>query len=186
MEKETGKHMKKYPEVYKHSLAEAENRSETDLFRESHKLNTACRRAVEAAVREGYDYEKMHLKSECAGMLLDEYGADRVMWVLADTVQQRNHDGRFSRNNKEWADSFNIPESITPAGYDLRREFAAGSHPGLLDCLVNMVRREAAARENPPRVPEKPSLMEELKNAAKEAAMRPAPEKPKMQDREVG
>ena len=44
-----------YPQIYKRSPAEAREREETALFRESHKLNIACKKAVEAAIRENFD-----------------------------------------------------------------------------------------------------------------------------------
>lgn len=102
-----------YPQLYKPSLAEAIDRNEKDLFRASHKLNIACKKAVETAIRENFD--GMHLKTGCIAQVLEEYGTDRVNWVLANTVQQKDYDGRFSRDNKEWAKSFPVPESGRPA-----------------------------------------------------------------------
>ena len=98
-----------YPEIYKLSAAEARAREETALFRASHKLNIACKHAVEAAIRENFD--GLHLKGGCIRPVIEEYGIDRVDWVLANTVQTKQLDGRFSRDNKAWAETFPIPES---------------------------------------------------------------------------
>ena len=136
-----------YPQIYKRSPAEAREREETALFRESHKLNIACKKAVEAAIRENFD--GMHLKKECIRPVMEEYGPDRVEWVLANTLRHLNYDGRFSRSNREWAGSFAIPESGTQ-GYDPGLDFIVGSHPAVLDGFVDLVRREReAAREQP-------------------------------------
>lgn len=163
------------PQVYKLSPAEARARGETDLFRASHKLNIACKKAIEAAIRENFD--GMHLKKECIRPVMEEYGPDRVEWVLANTIQHLNYDGRFSRSNKEWAGSFDMQESSTHS-YDRRLDFIVGSHPAVLDGFVSLVRREReAAKEQP----EKPSIKGQL-------AAPPVPgEKPaaKTKDREV-
>lgn len=164
-----------YPQVYKPSLAEARARGETDLFRASHKLNIACKMAIEAAIRENFD--GMHLKKECIDTVMEEYGPDRMDWVLANTVRHLMYDGRFSHSNKEWAGSFPMQESSTN-GYDPGRDFIVGSHPAVLDGFISLMRhgREAAKAQ-----PEKPSIRGQL-------AAPPVPaEKPaaKTKDREV-
>ena len=145
-----------YPQIYKLSPEEARAMGETALFRESKRMNVACKEAIEAAIRENFD--GMHLKKECIRPVMEEYGIDRVEWVLANTLRHLNYDGRFSRSNKEWAGSFAIPESGTQ-GYDPGLDFIVGSHPAVLDGFVNLVRREReAAREQPP----KPSIKGQL------------------------
>ena len=145
-----------YPQIYKLSPEEARARGETALFRESKRMNVACKEAIEAAIRENFD--GMHLKKECIRPVMEEYGIDRVEWVLANTLRHLNYDGRFSRSNKEWAGSFAIPESGTQ-GYDPGLDFIVGSHPAVLDGFVNLVRREREAeREQPP----KPSIKGQL------------------------
>lgn len=145
-----------YPQIYKLSPEEAGARGETALFRESKRMNVACKEAIEAAIRENFD--GMHLKKECIRPVMEEYGIDRVEWVLANTLRHLNYDGRFSRSNKEWAGSFAIPESGTQ-GYDPGLDFIVGSHPAVLDGFVNLVRREREAeREQPP----KPSIKGQL------------------------
>ena len=145
-----------YPQVYKRSPEEARAVGETALFRESHKLNIACKKAIETAIRENFD--GMHLKKECLNTVMDEYGPDRMDWVLANTIRHLEYDGRFSHSNKEWADGFDIP-GINPHGYDFGQDFKVGSHPAVLDGFVDLVRREGeAARERP----KKPSIKRQL------------------------
>ena len=164
-----------YPQIYKLSPEEARARGETALFRESKRMNVACKEAIETAIRENFD--GMHLKKECIRPVMEEYGPDRVEWVLANTLRHLNYDGRFSRSNREWADSFAMPESGTQ-GYDPGLDFIVGSHPAVLDGFVDLVRRE---REEAREQPEKPSIKGQL-------AAPPVPgEKPaaKTKDREV-
>ena len=77
------------------------------------------------------------LESEDEGMDMggiDRYGFDRVNWVLANTLQEKAHDGRFSQDNKRWAKGFFIPSD------DVRWHFCVESHPGLTDLFINQTR----------------------------------------------
>ena len=47
----------------------------------------------ETAIRENFD--GMHLKKECLNTVMEEYGPDRMDWVLANTVRHLEYDGRF-------------------------------------------------------------------------------------------
>ena len=55
-------------------------------------------------------------------------------WVLANTLQEKSHDGRFSQENKKWAKGFFIPSD------DVRWHFCVESHPGLTDLFINQAR----------------------------------------------
>lgn len=167
-----------YPQIYKASLEEAESRNETELFHASHKINIACREAVETAIRDNYDGK--HLNRDCFRPVMEEYGAGRLEWVLANTLQQKNYDGRFSHNNRDWAATIRIPESRAN-GIDLRRRFMVDSHPALLDGFVNLVRRELAAREMQEYGGQKPSIKGQL-SAPSLSGTSPVERKP---DREV-
>ena len=138
---------KTYPPLYMHTITYAMEHGRADDYLESRKLNLDCKKAVEDAIRENFD--GMHLKKECVRPVMEEYGPDRVEWVLANTLRHLNYDGRFSRSNKEWAGSFAIPEGGIK-GYDPGLDFIVGSHPAVLDGFVDLVRREGeAARERP-------------------------------------
>ena len=150
----------KYPQIYQFSITEAKDRNETEMFRASHKINISCKNAIETAIRENFD--GMHLKKDCLQPVLEEFGTDRMNWVLANTVQQKEYDGRFSRENKEWAKLFHVPDSNT-CGYDLRWEFIVESHPAVLDGFISLARREQAAeREKPEKADCRPSIKEQL------------------------
>jgi len=143
-----------YPQVYKRSPEEARAVGETALFRESHKLNIACKKAIETAIRENFD--GMHLKKECLNTVMEEYGPDRMDWVLANTVRHLEYDGRFSHSNKEWAGSFDMGSMH---GSDRGLDFIVGSHPAVLDVFISLMRRE---REAAKAQPEKPSIRGQL------------------------
>ena len=149
-----------YPEIYKLSAAEARAREETALFRASHKLNIACKHAVEAAIRENFD--GLHLKGGCIRPVIEEYGIDRVDWVLANTDQTKQLDGRFSRDNKAWAETFPIPESGNPV-FEPRLDYVVESHPAVLDGFISLVRQERGREKALPEEEKpKPSIRAQL------------------------
>ena len=118
--------------IYPYSLEYAIRCHERDLWRESYQLNCGCARAIENAIAENYDGRR--LSGECAKAVLGEYGIDRVNWVLANTIHEKTHDGRFSRGNKEWATGFTIPQDTT------QLQFVVDSHPGLVNLFTDTVR----------------------------------------------
>lgn len=120
--------------IYPYSLAYAIKYNERDLWRESYQLNCDCARAIEQAIAENYDGSR--LADGCEKDILGEYGFDRVNWVLANTIHEKEQDGRISRGNKEWAKGFHIPQDTT------QYQFVVDSHPGLLNLFVNDVRRD--------------------------------------------
>ena len=124
--------MKEYPYLYLGSSSEAKRYNELDRWRESHKENISCKHAIEAAIKNGFD--GMNLDEGCARAVIEEHGFKRVGWVLANTIQHKDYDGRFSNSNKEWAKSTFIPKS------ESNHDFAVGSHPAVLDGFVNQFR----------------------------------------------
>ena len=93
--------MKDYPYLYRGSLAEARRRNQIDLWQESLRENIRCKDAIEEAIRR--DFDGMHLKGDCVRRIIEQYGFKRTAWVLSNTLQQKEWDGRFSPQNKEWA-----------------------------------------------------------------------------------
>ncbi|WMI82406.1 DUF3849 domain-containing protein [Anaerotignum sp. MB30-C6] len=124
--------------VYPYSFQFAKENQELDLYKESHKANVECRNAIEEAIAQNFD--GLRLGKNTAEQIISEFGYDRVNFVLANSVQQKSHDGRFSCENKEWAKEFYI-SSDKVQGFDKRLEFAVDSHPAVLDGFINQARR---------------------------------------------
>ena len=87
--------------IYPHSASYAKEHGELEQYRASNNANLQCKEAIEAAVREHFD--GMYLSRDAAKDVIETYGIDRVMFVLANTVQLQDWDGRYSPRNKEWA-----------------------------------------------------------------------------------
>ena len=54
--------------LYLGSLSEAKRSNEAGLWRASHQCNIACKQAIEAAIRAGFN--GMHLKADCCSRML--------------------------------------------------------------------------------------------------------------------
>lgn len=135
---------KKFPPVYQASFEYAREHDESKLYFESRKLNMDCKTAIEKAINEHYDYNRFSFDSREA--VLDvawDFGYDRMLHVLAGTIQSMNGDGRISRANKEWAQTV-----IIPGGIQTNREMViTQSHPVLLDTFVKAARHEHLLRQ---------------------------------------
>ena len=135
---------KSYPAVYGHTLSYAMEHGEVDKYSDSRKLDRECREAIEGTIRQNFD--GMHLKHDIVKPLAEQYGSERMAFVLASTIQQESWDGRFSVDNKAWALEFYIPENIVH-GIDMNRELIVSSHPAVLDGFIDMFRSEVLEKE---------------------------------------
>lgn len=157
--------------VYKHTAAYAREHGELEQYRASLQANIACKNAIEAAIRQHFD--GMHLNDAAVTEVMAAYGKERVCSVVANTLQQKSWDERFSPSNKEWAAQFEIAAAVRP-DYDSRGAFVVDSHPAVLDGFTGLLRREC----------EKPSLYERLEKARSHAKpKRAAPTKRKEPER---
>ena len=156
--------MKDTTPIYFHSAAYAHEHGELDQYRASHKANIACKEAIEQAIAD--NYRDNRLGSACLQQVLQQFDYDRIFYVLANTVRQKEHDGRISRDNKAWAQTIPVCEDKDGFGYDWNVYFVVDrSHTGLMDLFLTQARRECALTQ------EKPSVRNSLnKNVGQQAA----------------
>ncbi len=64
-----------------------------------------------------------------------------MTFVMANTLRELSYDGRFSRQNKDWAEHIEIPENINQ-GKNLNQDYVIESHPAVLDGFIDMARAE--------------------------------------------
>lgn len=124
--------MSEHKPLYMWSLDYAVRSNERDLWRESYRENCDCARAIEQAINKNY---RDNCLNDCIQPIIERYGFDRVNWVLANTIQEKQDDGRFSQENKAWAKGFYIPQD------DVRWHFCVEAHPGLTNIFTNQARR---------------------------------------------
>jgi len=120
--------------LYKDNAEHATATGEYGSFLESYRINGLCRFAIEEAINSGY--QDNTLSSTAAKDVISQFGEERVAYVLANSIQQKNWDGRISDDNKAWAKSYEIPA-------DGAESFAVTAvHPGLLNVFTNQFRAE--------------------------------------------
>lgn len=131
--------------VYPNNAEYAREHNETEQYRASAKLNIQCCKDIQDAIRTNYDDNR--LRSVAVHQVVAKYGLDRTEYVLANTVQQKSWDGRFSPATKEWAAKFQIPEDKGILNDDRRYEFAVNSHPGLTNLFISLLRSQCPHKE---------------------------------------
>lgn len=119
--------------LYRYSAETAKRDGELDTWRESKKENIRCRDFLDEQIAKRFD--GLTLPSDCVKNTVKEFGYDRTMWVIANTIQNRKGDGRFHRENTEWAKKFNIPDP------NRSYEFAMNSHSCLVDGVASDVQK---------------------------------------------
>lgn len=119
--------------LYKYSVETAKHDGDLEAWRESRNENIRCRDYLDEQVREKFD--GFRLPDECAENTIKEFGYDRTMWVIANTIMARKGDGRFKEQNRKWAQSLNIAQDRH------NYEFALESHSCTVDGLASDVRK---------------------------------------------
>ena len=110
-------------EIAKFAMKAAYNKK---LPLEAPMISRNCGSDIEKGISTHFD--GMHLNTDFIANLYALYGEERMNYVLANTVQMSESDGRFSPDNKAWAKGISINNSDED-----RRKFYVTSHPALLD-----------------------------------------------------
>jgi hypothetical protein len=159
---------KEYPPVYLETIKHAAQNDEKPLYRESMQLNEECAAALDKAIHEHrtptgngggarYDFDT------ALAEVVDKFGTERVNAVLAHVVNSNDFDGRLSQQNKDWANTVDIPQ----VNY-----IEMNTHLTVLDGFVNHVRKSQELEQSqntpeiladdipPPPPPETPTIAE--------------------------
>ena len=115
--------------IYPRSFQDALDYEQTDQWNKSHEENIACKNFIEQTIRDNFD--GMHLSADCAMKVVDEFGYKRTAFVIANSVQMKSSDGRFSRENKEFANGYSFADRK-----EHRALFAVDSHPAVFDGFI--------------------------------------------------
>ena len=158
--------------VYRQNAAYAREHGELEQYRVSHQANIACKEAIEQSIDQNYDGKR--LAKGTADKVMQKFGPERVMYVLAYTIQQKGWDGRFHPYNKDWAKTVDIPPNPDSFGFERNCEFVVDSHAGLTDLFVSQARREA---ERQPRASVREQLKQAQEKAEKKSPVQAAPKK---------
>ncbi len=112
---------------------QAEKARQRELSRLEHGQRLECKKDIDALIAEKFN--GFVLPRNTADEIIDKYGIDCVEFVLANTVIHFDYDGRFSRNNKDWA------KDIVLENEWQNNDLILSSHPAVLDGFTNQARR---------------------------------------------
>lgn len=118
-------------EIAKFAMKAAYNKK---LPLEATMISRNCGSDIEKGISTHFD--GMHLNTDFIANLYALYGEERMNYVLANTVQMSDGDGRYSPDNKAWAKEININNAESD-----KRAFYVNSHPAVLDGFITAYRR---------------------------------------------
>lgn len=121
--------------VYYETANYAYEAGELDQCRTSRDANIACAAAIEIAISANYADNRLSTEAALSDVLA-RFSPERVQCVLANTIQQKKHDGRISPQLKEWAGAITVPP-------DDRTGFIVDKvNPGLLNLFASSFRQQ--------------------------------------------
>ena len=144
--------------VYLETAKYAREHGELQAYHDSDRANLECRRAIEMAI--SHNYSDNRLNMACVPQVIDRFGYERALHVLANTVRHMDLDGRYSPSNKAWAKEHGTEHESAGLSCIIH------AHPGLVDLFLTHARKEQAREAE-----KKPSLKEQLKSVPEQPAL---------------
>lgn len=126
--------------IYYRSGAYAREHDELDQYRRTSELCRTCARDIDTIISARFD--GMHLSKLAILEALAIHGKELVGLVLASTVIDKEWDGRFSRENKEWAHTVRQPDR----GGSIMWPVTCRTHPAVLDGFINLYRKATGVK----------------------------------------
>ena len=121
--------------IYRETANYAYEAGEMESYRASLAANVECRRAIEAAISSNYGDNRLDADAAVKSVL-EQFSPERVRYVLANTIQQKDFDGRIPQPLKEWAKSVEVcPENAS-------RFLVDKPNPGLTALFVDAFRQQ--------------------------------------------
>lgn len=150
--------------LYHHTGSYAQEHGELDRYHASYQANIACKEAIEQAIAD--NYRDNRLNTACVDQVLEQFGYERMLYVLANTVQQKEQDGRISHDNRAWAKTVPVTPALDGPCGDRNRYFIVDKcNAGLMDLFLTQARKAYALEQE-----KRPSVRESLnKNAGQQA-----------------
>ena len=143
--------------VYREAAMYAFEAGELSAYRTPMQANMDCKEAIEQTINDYYGNNRLAAESAVKS-ILEKFSPERVAYVLANTIQQKDHDGRISRDCKEWAKGMDAsPDHATQLIID-------SVNPGLVSLFTEEFVRQTAigkAQEQTPAEQSKTAVPEE-------------------------
>ena len=141
--------------VYRLSAQKAEEHGVMEVYELSRRMDIECAKAIDETIKAHKKGDNRYELITPAEILLKEYGAERMTWVLSKQVLSAPK--RFSEANCSWASEFINDE--TGSG-DKIPAFTITTHHAVLDAFTNQFRAVLA---------KKPAFNERMKDAKRKS-----------------
>ena len=142
-EKDTEAPAEPMPEapIYRETANYAYEAGELEAYRASFAANEKCRDAIEAAITSNYGDNRLDADAAVKSVL-EQFSPERVRYILANTIQQKDFDGRIPQPLKEWAKSVEVcPENAS-------RFVVDKANPGLTALFVDAFRQQTEPQKD--------------------------------------
>ncbi len=143
---------KKIP-VYTNSIDYATENNELNKYYESYNLNMDCKQEIQQAINQNYKDNILDVDSAVKSVL-EQFSAERVQFVLANTIKHKAWDTRISNDNKDWIKTIDVPDDKNNNDYLV----VDVGNSGLTNLFINEFRKITSEP-----VKTKESLLEKLK-----------------------
>ena len=108
-------------------------------YNRSYQANSACKEAIEQTISAHYAENRLDTEAAVKDVL-EKFGTERVQFILANTIQHKNHDGRISQDNKAWAKTIPMPKDSGASRHCVYL-VVDGVNPGLTDLFIRQARK---------------------------------------------
>ena len=151
--------------IYPHSAAYARDHGELAAYRESYQINIDCSKAIDTAIRA--NYRNNRLDPAAVNQVVERFGMERTLMVLAATARYKDRDGRIDDSHKAWAQTVAVPYDRDAIGTDRTHAYIVGyAHPGLVNLFMREARKQAHEQQ--------PSIHQQLQQKPEPPAKKPS------------
>ena len=127
--------------IYRETANYAYETGELESYRASLAANEECRSAIETAISGNYAENRLDADAAVKSVL-EQFSPERVRYVLANTIQQKDFDGRIPQPLKEWA------KSVEVCSENASRFLVDKCNPGLTALFVDAFRHQTEPQKD--------------------------------------
>lgn len=127
--------------IYRGTIMDAIQKNGRKAYFASIKALEECRMALDEGIRKHYDGSHLN----CEEIVSDagkDFTIEQIVYTVANTVRNKEWDGRFSPANKEWARGIPVTDYVNSNGDRRNWDFEMRSHSCLIDGLATYIRKE--------------------------------------------
>lgn len=126
--------------IYRETANYAYEAGEMESYHASLAANEECRSAIETAISDNYAENRLDADAAVKSVL-EQFSSERIRYVLANTIQQKDFDGRIPQSLKEWS------KSVEVCSENASRFLVDKCNPGLTALFVDAFRQQTEAQK---------------------------------------